>query len=179
MSGKSGKIADRVPVIKSEVVPEMVKRYLAGESMTVLGGECGKSRRTIYRWFLSELGDEKYRETVTECLIARVADADEELEAARNSRDPVRVQAARETCRFVRMDLERRRPALYGPKQEVKHSGDGPRFSIVLLGQPTTGEQQVGQHAGGAVIDGTPGMERLPAPAGGAQENEEKREVTT
>jgi hypothetical protein len=75
------------------------------------------------RWFLSEIGDEEYRETVTDCLVARVADADEALEAAKASGDPVLVSACRETCRFVRMDLERRRPGLYGPKQEVKHSG--------------------------------------------------------
>lgn len=66
---------------------------------------------------LAELGGEKYQEMVTEMLVARVSDADDELEAARNSGDAVRVSAAREVCRFARMDLERRRPALYGAKQ--------------------------------------------------------------
>lgn len=144
MSGKSELIADRATALLTrEDIPEMVTRYLAGESMQVLAKECGKSRRTIYRWFLSEIGDEGYRETVTDCLVARVADADEALEAAKASGDPVLVSACRETCRFVRMDLERRRPGLYGPKQEVKHSGGGPTLNIVCLSVPTGGERDV------------------------------------
>lgn len=124
-------------------VPEIVSRYLAGESMWVLAKECNKSRRTLYRWMLSELGGDDYREVVTECLVNRVADADQELDDARKSKDPVRVSAAREACRFARMDLERRRPALYGPKQEVRHSGMAPTLNIVLLDKPSDSVGQV------------------------------------
>ena len=99
-------------------VPEIVSRYLAGESMQVLAKECGKPRRLLYKWLLAELGGEKYREVVTECLVARVADADEELEAAARDGDKDRASAWAHAARFYRMDLERRRPALYGAKYE-------------------------------------------------------------
>ena len=126
-------------------LPEVVRRYVAGESVQEIARDCRVTRRTIYNWLLSGLGDEAYQELVTQCLVARVSDADQELEAARKSKDPVRVSAARETCRFARMDLERRRPSLYGPKQEVKHSGGGPMLNIVLLDRPS---------GAGAVVEG-------------------------
>lgn len=103
------------PLTKADL-PMLVQKYLAGAKMTDLAEQCGTSRRTMYRWFLGGLGDSDYYDVVTEVLTSRVADADEELEAARMSGDPVRVSAARETCRFFRMDLERRRPGLYGAK---------------------------------------------------------------
>jgi hypothetical protein len=143
---------------REEALPEIVTRYLSGESMADIAPDFRKSRRTLYRWMLTELGGEVYREVVTQCLVARVADADQELEDARNAHDPVRVAAAREVCRFARMDLERRRPALYGPKQEVKHSGAAPSFTVVLLAQPSEG--------GGVVIDGSH-VPALPAVVGG------------
>ena len=100
-------------------LPEVVSRYLAGESMSVLAAETKKSRRTLYHWILTEVGGEKFREMVTEVMTARIADADEALEEARLKGDPVLVSACREACRFYRMDLERRRPNLYGQKQDT------------------------------------------------------------
>lgn len=144
------------PAVRPEL-PVMLKRYLEGESIQVLAAECRVTRRTIYNWLIGGLGDEAYRDTVTQALVARVADADEELEAAKDSKDPVRVSAARETCRFARMDLERRRPGLYGPKQEVNHTGRGPGLTIVLLDRPTGG---AAAGDGGAVVDVTPIPER-------------------
>jgi hypothetical protein len=102
---------------RKEALPDVVSRYLAGESIATIAERHGTGRRRIYKWMLTELGEEKYRELVTEMLVSRVADADDDLEAARTSGDPVRVAAAREVCRFARMDFERRRPSLYGAKQ--------------------------------------------------------------
>lgn len=84
--------------------------------MQTLAKESLVSRRTVYNWFMSGLGDDAYHDLVTEVLISRVADADADLEVARMSGDPVQVSGAREACRFYRMDLERRRPGLYGAK---------------------------------------------------------------
>lgn len=141
-------------------LPEIIRRYLGGESVqsicvdvTVTGGE-KVTRRTIYNWMLGGLGDEQYRELVTRCLVGRVADADDMLEDAK---DVFGVQKAREIARFARMDLERRRPALYGPKQEVNHRGNAPTFMVVMAG-PEGGV--------GRVIEGTPVSSALPAPVG-------------
>lgn len=126
------------------VVPEVVERYLAGESLQDVAADLSErmrrrvDRRALYDWMFTELGGVEYTGLVTRCLVARVADADEALEAAT---DPVLVAKARETCRFARMDLERRRPALYGAKQEVKHTGAAPSFTVVLLDRASGGGQ--------------------------------------
>jgi uncharacterized membrane protein len=115
------------PADEAPDLPEIVSRYMAGESMQVLAKECGTYRKKLYRWMLSELGGEKYREVVTECLITRIADADALLEDAK---DAVEIARAREIARFARMDFERRRPTLYGVKQEVRHTIE-PRLTII------------------------------------------------
>lgn len=119
-------------------MPEIISRYLAGESLQVLAAECKKNRRTLYKWILAECGGEQYRELVTEALVARIADADEALEDAREKGDPVRVAACREACRFYRMDFERRRPALYGAKQD----GGGGTTLIVMASLRQPGQPQ-------------------------------------
>ena len=96
-------------------LPDIVRRYLDGASMQDLAAECGKHPRTLYRWMLSECGPE-YEQQITECLINRIADADQKLE---ESRDNCQIARAREQAKFARMDFERRRPKLYGPKQEL------------------------------------------------------------
>lgn len=96
----------------------LISRYLSGESVQTLAAEAGKHRATIYRWMLAGLGDKDYHDVVTECLVTRIADADQRLETAADGCDIAR---AREMARFARMDFERRRPALYGQKQEITH----------------------------------------------------------
>lgn len=123
-----------------EKVPEIVERYLSGEPVPSLAAECGVDRRKLYDWMFTELGGEKYQELVTRCLVARIADADTRLE---RSTDLLEFQKARESAKFYRMDFERRRPALYGVKQEVSHSGGGPTFQVVLLERPSGGGRVV------------------------------------
>jgi hypothetical protein len=53
---------------------------------------------------------------VTEVLVSRIADYDAKLEAAL---DKVEVAKYRELAKFARFDFERRRPLLYGQKQEA------------------------------------------------------------
>lgn len=127
MSSTAGVLADKRAEIAATPIgdkpldaEEIVARYLAGESMQVLARECGTYRKKLYRFMLAELGGEKYREVVTQCLVNRIADADAMLEAAEG---PVEVAKAREIARYARMDFERRRPALYGAKQEVGGGG--------------------------------------------------------
>jgi hypothetical protein len=103
-------------VTKREAIPEIVTRYLAGESLQTIAPDFKVATRTLYRWMLSELGDGTYQDLVTHMLVSRVADADAELQLAS---DACQIARAREQARFARMDLERRRPHLYGQKQHV------------------------------------------------------------
>jgi hypothetical protein len=128
-------------------LPEIISRYLAGESMQVLAAECKKGRRILYSWILAECGGERYRELVTEALVARIADADEALEEARGMGDAVRVAACREACRFYRMDFERRRPALYGAKQE---GGGG--TTLIVMANLRPAPQMAGEVSDAEVI---------------------------
>jgi transposase-like protein len=97
-------------------LPSIVQRYLNGESLFVIAKESQVASRTLYRWMLAECGSQ-YDEVITHCLVNRIADADERLESAADS---CQVARAREMAKFARMDFERRRPKLYGPKQEVQ-----------------------------------------------------------
>lgn len=106
-----------VPTLTKADLPEIIRRYANGESLLDLGREAKKNKTTLYRWMLAGLGDKDFEDVVTNCLVNRVADADEMLEKAP---DQCNVARAREIARFARMDLERRRPHLYGPKQEIK-----------------------------------------------------------
>ena len=100
-------------------IPTAIQRYLDGESMQVLAKEWQISPQGAYKRFkryaLSYTGAE-YADLITQALVDRVAEADERLD---NAPDAVEIARAREIARFARMDLERRRPKLYGQKQEV------------------------------------------------------------
>jgi len=110
-------------------LPEIVRRYASGESVQTLAAETGVHRATLYRWMLAGVGDVQYHDLVTRCLVQRVADADRALAAAR---EPCDIARAREVARFARMDLERRRPALYGQQQRLMLEV-GPDLGEVLL----------------------------------------------
>jgi hypothetical protein len=103
---------------KKEIhLPEIVRRYSEGVSIKTLAAEYDVARMTIYRWMLSALGEGEYESVVTSALIARIAEADQELD---DSRDNVAVTRAYAKCRLTRQDFERRRPKLYGQKQELE-----------------------------------------------------------
>ena len=91
-------------------LPDVVQRYLDGETIREIAREDRKSPRLIYKLMMSKVGDH-FKDLVTEALINRIADADVELE---NAMDKVTVARARELAKLARMDFERRRPDLYG-----------------------------------------------------------------
>lgn len=97
-------------------LPDIVQRYLNGESCQAIAAELGLHRATIYRYLLDGQADATHEQLITHGLINRIAEADQDLEDASTSCDIAR---AREKAKFARMDFERRRPKLYGPKQEV------------------------------------------------------------
>lgn len=114
-----------VPALSTDnpVLPQVIERYRAGESVQVIARDCQVAARTIYRWMLAGLGDKEYYNLVTEALVDRIADADMALA---NSTNIIEVAKNKSACRFSRMDLERRRPFLYGQKIE------GPDSKVVV-----------------------------------------------
>lgn len=87
---------------------------MAGEvTARELAKERGVSKRAIYKFLLSGLGEGKYADVITEALTHRIADADGKLEEAETQ---VEVSKWSQLGKFARMDFERKRPALYGPK---------------------------------------------------------------
>ena len=95
----------------------LLEMIYSGKSLQDIASSIGVSKQAIHAWMLRE-SSEKYHEAITAALVARVAEADERLAAAT---DAVDVARAREQARFFRMDLERRRPALYGQRQQITH----------------------------------------------------------
>lgn len=110
-------------------MPNYIRRYLAGESIQVIAKDEGVHRATLYRHMFRDLG-EQHDDVVTDMLIGRIAEADDKLERAGDACDIAR---AREQARFARMDLERRRPHLYGqrPTTSVNVSGQGVTVNLV------------------------------------------------
>src|SRR5574337_1564104 len=118
-----------LPAISPSPIPDLVQRYLDGESIQSIADDTQHCFRTIYKWLLKETGPQ-FEAVQTEALISRVADADYELSMAR---DKVSVARAREQGRFARMDLARRRPKLYGPKQEIEMDS---KHTIIIQAPP-------------------------------------------
>lgn len=119
-------------LLTKQDLPDIIQRYLAGESLQAIAKDSAVHVRTLYRWMLSGCGDDQYQQLVTNCLVNRVADADEALATGE---DACQIARAREQARFARMDLERRRPHLYGPKTEVKQDH---KISITIEVLPPT-----------------------------------------
>jgi transposase-like protein len=114
---KKGTFAPLLPPSKrSEVVALAINEYCQGVSVQDIAKKHSVDRGTIYDWMLGGLGGDGYEDLVTRVLVARVRMADQELEEAR---EPHHIARARERARFARMDLERRRPNLYGQKTHV------------------------------------------------------------
>jgi hypothetical protein len=97
-------------------IPDLLHRYLNGETIRSLAAEAKVNRQTIYNWMLGECGPE-YEQLITKALINRIAEADEQMET---SSDMLGFARGREMSKFARQDFERKRPKLYGPKQEVQ-----------------------------------------------------------
>ena len=116
-------------------LPDFVQRYLNGESIQDIAKDHQVAARTIYRWMMSELGD-NYQQAVTNVLVDRIAEADQMLMTAP---DACQIARAREIARFARMDFERRRPHLYGQqKQQIAITGDNVQVNLVSYAQQST-----------------------------------------
>lgn len=118
----------------------ILARINAGSSLRQIAAEIGVSNVGLRAWLLRE-NSEQYADAITNALTLRVAEADEALELAP---DAVSIARAREQARFARMDLERRRPGLYGakPSTAVNINGtDGMNVQIVSYASHTAEQQ--------------------------------------
>ena len=109
-------------------LPEIVSRYQAGETMSQLSKTFKCSRATLYNWMLGGLGEEQYYQIITECLVNRIAEADQHIGDLREqllddsltqldiARIREQISIAKEVIRYARFDYARRRPNLYGDK---------------------------------------------------------------
>ena len=112
---KNGQIAEKLSN-DHQAIEQAMREYAAGATLESLAKTHHVTRQAIYSWLLGDLGGEQHNSLVTQALTARIAKADNTLET---STLPLDVQRGREMARFSRMDYERRRPHLYGQKQEV------------------------------------------------------------
>jgi transposase-like protein len=122
-------------------IPDIIQRYLNGESLQVIAAQYHVNRQTLYNWMLAETGPE-YEHLITKALVNRIADADKLLD---ESTDTFGIARAREAMRFTRMDFERRRPKLYGPKQELSVDN---KITVVLHKPPIVVEGQATEQDG-------------------------------
>lgn len=126
-------------------LPEIIARYAAGESVQALAADIKVHRATLYRWMLAGKGDADYHDLVTDVLVNRIADADERLQ---DSADACDIARAREMARFARMDFERRRPKLYGAKDQ-----DGPTGITIVIADGLAKTVSVAQQTHGNASD--------------------------
>ena len=107
------------PLLSKHDIPQIIQRYIAGESIQSIARDAQVARNTIYQW-MHGIGEKLYPEIVEQAMIARMALADHALDTATTHEDIAR---AREACRYTRWDLERRRPKSWGQRSEITVAG--------------------------------------------------------
>jgi transposase-like protein len=117
---------------RPEIVAMAIKAYSRGMTIKEIAETYGVTNDTIYSWILAETGPKEYANLITGALTSKIAKADNLLEVADS---PLDLARARELARFSRMDYERRRPHLYGVKQEITNITPPPILSITIAPQ--------------------------------------------
>ena len=112
-------------------LPEIVQRYLNGESLMQLSAECAMSaeglRIAIRRWAYSYSGDNQaYNEIVEQVLVNRLIDREDQLDIAADS---VGIARAREALNQARWIASRRLPKKFGEKFESSHDS---RITVIV-----------------------------------------------
>jgi hypothetical protein len=123
-------------------LPDILTDYLNGEAIDTLCARLGVSQRTLMlrlqRFWLTATGQE-YEALITQALAHRVAEADWELSQANTKVSVARTMAL---ARFARVDFERRRPSLYGPKQEIT---EDKTIRVIVKREREEGEHKEGE----------------------------------
>lgn len=90
-------------------------RIEQGEHLKTIAEDIGVSLQCLSMWLLDDL-PAQYAEAQRRGLIARIADADGDLDGAQT---PLELARAREKAKFARWDAERRLPKLFGLQTHV------------------------------------------------------------
>jgi hypothetical protein len=93
-----------------------------GKSLREIAEGLGIAHTTLRGWLLSG-GPQQYADIKQRGLVARIAEADENLEKADSL---LAAQKWRDIGKFARWDAERRLPHLFATRQEVTGAGGGP-----------------------------------------------------
>ena len=121
--------------IPAAAIPALLDRYRAGEHLRDLAAEYGVTKQALQkrldRWCLSGKGDVTMYEAVTDYLTDRLCTAMEEQELAVH---PVVVARTRDTTNNWKWINERRRPKLFGPKQELSVDE---KITVIVQRHPT------------------------------------------
>lgn len=102
-------------VLTAPDIPDIVQRYLDGESVYQLAENSRVSMQTIYNWMHTELGEE-YKTVKRKVFINRLADADYEVMTAPSKLELAR---AREMAKNTRWDIERAFPEQFAQRQQI------------------------------------------------------------
>ena len=117
-------LTDSAPALPARIpaqdLPALLQRYQAGEHLKDLAAEYGVTgdalRKRFDRYCLAGKGDLTLHDVVTEYLVERLCTSMEQQEIAP---DMLSVARTRDVANNWKWINERRRPKLYGPKQEV------------------------------------------------------------
>jgi transposase len=101
------------PAPNSPALPDLIRRYLNGESTAQLAKDSHVARATIYNWIHRQDADPNL---VNQVLITRFAECEEQLETAS---DQLELARARELNNNAKWQLERR-SRMFAAKQEVQ-----------------------------------------------------------
>lgn len=100
-------------------IGETLRRLAAGDSVRAIADDLGVTHQAVRVLLLDEVPEE-YRAHQRQSLIARIVEADRQLEEAAT---PLAIARARELCRFTRWDAERRLPHLFGQHTRLELTG--------------------------------------------------------
>ena len=103
---------------RDKTLAAALQAYSEGFTLTEIAETHQVSKQAMRAWLLNEV-PEQYHKTQTAGLLQRIAEADDGIDYALEHRDVIVLACAREQGKFARMDLERRRPHLYGQKQFI------------------------------------------------------------
>ena len=125
-------------VIPEGLDPEAILDQYLATSTAQVAKQYGLSRKALVKW-LRQTCPSEWKEAQVIKAECRKDVANEGLEDASLTPDPLSLARARELLKSGQWDLERLDSVNYGVKQEVTHKAETPVLSITILNSEHTG----------------------------------------